>query len=93
MIHHLRAAGVSFVLDCPRRGGAAIIHWGRDLGELSEPELAALAEAAVPAVPPSSIDVPLRVSILPTLADGWSGRPAVAVAGARGAAAAARHGP
>src|SRR5699024_2344286 len=42
--------------------------------------LRTLAEAQVPAVPPSSIDVPLRVSLLPDLADGWSGRPGLALA-------------
>ncbi|WP_433791322.1 alpha-galactosidase [Actinoplanes sp. CA-252034] len=30
-------------------------------------------------MPPSSIDVPLRLSLLPTLAEGWSGRPAIEI--------------
>ncbi|MEB0004964.1 alpha-galactosidase [Cryobacterium sp. RTC2.1] len=67
------------------------MHWGADLGALSGPELAALADAAIPAVPPSSIDVPLRLSLLPTLAEGWSGRPGLSgfrrgVAGSAGSA-------
>ncbi len=41
-------------------------------------DLAALAAPAVPAVPPSSLDEPLRLSLLPTLDQGWSGRPAIA---------------
>ncbi|KHD74546.1 alpha-galactosidase [Actinoplanes utahensis] len=68
---HLRAAGVSLVLDT--RGTAAhILHWGPDLGDFS-----ASADTFVPAIPPSSIDVPLRLSLLPSLAEGWSGRPAL----------------
>ncbi|RAK38304.1 alpha-galactosidase [Actinoplanes lutulentus] len=74
---HLRAAGVSLVLDA-RGGVPCVIHWGADLGELDDLALAALADAVVPAVPPSSVDVPLRFSLWPGLAEGWSGRPALA---------------
>jgi alpha-galactosidase len=70
-VFHLRAAGVSLVLDT--RGDAAYItHWGPDLGDLDPPD-----GLFTPAVPPSSIDVPLRLSLLPSLAEGWSGRPAI----------------
>ncbi|MFI1994366.1 alpha-galactosidase [Actinoplanes sp. NPDC020271] len=69
-LHHLRAAGVSFVLDA--RG--AVLHWGPDLGELPD----SFAGTQVPAIPPSSVDVPLQWSLLPSLGDGWSGRPALA---------------
>ncbi|TFB97037.1 alpha-galactosidase [Cryobacterium adonitolivorans] len=75
MIHHLRAAGTSLVLDASGAGVPVIVHWGADLGELSPADLAALAAASVPPVGPSSLDVPLRLSLLPTLAAGWSGRP------------------
>ncbi|WP_241976111.1 alpha-galactosidase [Cryobacterium algoricola] len=74
-LFHLRAAGTSLVLDARGTAVPVIVHWGADLGALSGPELAVLADASVPAVPPSSIDVPLRLSLLPTLAEGWSGRP------------------
>ncbi len=71
---HLRAAGTSLVLDA--RGVApSILHWGADLGDV---DVEAWADAMVPAVPPSSIDVPLRLSLLPSLTEGWSGRPALA---------------
>ncbi|MEU8238572.1 alpha-galactosidase [Actinoplanes missouriensis] len=73
---HLRAAGASLVLDA-RGGVPAIIHWGADLGDLDETALAALADASVPAIPPSSIDGPLRLSLWSSLADGWSGRQTV----------------
>jgi alpha-galactosidase len=84
MIHHLRAAGVSLVLDSRGAGVPVIVHWGADLGALDDADLAALADASVPAVGPSSVDVPLRLSLLPALAEGWSGQPAVALAGAPG---------
>ena len=77
MIHHLRAAGSSLVLDARGMRLPAIVHWGADLGDLDERELTVLAESAVPAVGPSSIDGPLRLSILPGVADGWSGAPAL----------------
>ncbi|SFR70495.1 alpha-galactosidase [Agromyces sp. CF514] len=83
MIHHLCASGVSVLVDARGTGVPAIVHWGRDLGELDDAALAALADAVVPAVSPSSIDVPLRLSLAPSLADGWSGRPGLAVAGER----------
>jgi alpha-galactosidase len=54
-----------------------IIHWGPDLGDLSAEDLQALAVAQSPAVGPSSIDVPLRVSLLPTSHSGYSGRPGI----------------
>lgn len=68
---HLRAAGVSLVLDT--RGTAArILHWGPGLGDHLPTE-----DPFVPAVPPSSIDVPLRLSLLPSLSEGWTGRPSL----------------
>lgn len=82
MIHHLRVAGVSLVLDSRGAAVPAVIHWGRDLGELTDADLAVLADAQVPAIGPNSIDVPLRLSIVPALADGWSGRPGVSFADA-----------
>ncbi|SDT79066.1 alpha-galactosidase [Actinoplanes derwentensis] len=76
-LFHLRAAGTSLVLDA--RGVAPLIlHWGADLGDL---DVTAWADATVPAVPPSSIDVPLRLSLLPSLFEGWSGRPALTAGG------------
>ncbi|MFB2585178.1 alpha-galactosidase [Herbiconiux liukaitaii] len=85
----LRAAGSSIVLDARGTGVPTVLHWGADLGELSESELADFADSRAPAVSPSSIDVPLRPSLLPGLAEGWSGRPGMsgsAVAGTSGRA-------
>ncbi|SDR97898.1 alpha-galactosidase [Paraoerskovia marina] len=74
-IHHLRAAGTSLVLDARGTAVPAVVHWGRDLGPTSAADLETLADAQVPAVPPSSVDVPLRSRLVPLPADGWSGRP------------------
>lgn len=84
MIHHLRAAGVGLILDTRGAAAPAVLHWGRDLGPLTDADLIELADAAVPAVAPSSVDAPLRVSVLPALADGWTGRPVLAADGVRG---------
>ncbi|GAA1846032.1 alpha-galactosidase [Agromyces salentinus] len=83
MIHHLRAAGVSVLVDARGAGVPAILHWGRDLGDLDARSLGQIADAAVTAVPPSSIDRPPRLSLVPSLREGWSGRPGVSVAGDR----------
>ncbi|QAV70348.1 alpha-galactosidase [Salinibacterium sp. UTAS2018] len=74
-IVHLRAAGTSFVLDARGTGVPSITHWGADLGELSATQLAALADSRERALGPSSIDEPFRLSIVPLLAEGWSGLP------------------
>lgn len=66
------------VLDARGTGSPVIVHWGADLGELSDEELRHLAEALVPAVAPSSIDRPLRLTLLPVASDGWTGMPALA---------------
>ncbi|MFJ5102139.1 alpha-galactosidase [Streptomyces sp. NPDC088554] len=72
---HLRAAGVSFVVELldplPR-----VLHWGEDLGELTDEDLAALALTAEGAVLNNALDEPRRFTVWPTEADGWSGTPA-----------------
>ena len=77
MIHYLRAAGSSLVLDARGTRLPAIVHWGKDLGDLDDAALAETVDALVPAVGPSSIDEPLRLTILPSLVEGWSGHPAL----------------
>jgi alpha-galactosidase len=71
----LRAAGTSFVVELaeplPR-----VLHWGADLGELSEADLAALSLTAEPALLNNSLDVARHFTVWPTEADGWSGTPA-----------------
>ncbi|WP_328917376.1 MULTISPECIES: alpha-galactosidase [unclassified Streptomyces] len=71
----LRAAGTCLVVELtepvPR-----VLHWGADLGELSDGDLAALGLTAEAAVLHSALDIPRRFTVWPTEADGWSGTPA-----------------
>jgi alpha-galactosidase len=76
---HLRAGGVSLVLDA--RGGAGaplpvVLHWGADLGPLADED--GLAEALVPSAAHSAVDRPVRRRLLPMPADGWRLRPGLA---------------
>ncbi|MBA8817470.1 alpha-galactosidase [Microbacterium halimionae] len=86
MIHHLRAAGVSLVVDSRGTEVPAIVHWGRDLGALAKNDLQNLVDATVALNPPSSIDRPPRLSLIAGLGEGWSGHPVVALAGVFGTA-------
>ncbi len=75
LVFQLRGGGASLVVDARGDGVPVVLHWGADLGELTESDLTQLAEALVPAVPPSSIDIPQRLSLLPLPSQGWTGRP------------------
>ena len=81
-LKHLRAAGVSLILDTRGGGLPGVLHWGRDLGELSDAELLDFALALEAPVGDSLIDVPERVSLLLTPAEGWVGTPGLT--GSRG---------
>ncbi|HYO35795.1 MAG TPA: alpha-galactosidase, partial [Geodermatophilus sp.] len=74
---HWRAAGVSVVLALDPVGGLLpqVVHWGADLGDLGEDDLAGLARAAVPSVGEHPTDVVRRLTPLPEHARGWVGRP------------------
>ncbi|MFJ2093686.1 alpha-galactosidase [Streptomyces sp. NPDC087901] len=74
-IAHLRAAGVSFVVEL-RAPLPRILHWGEDLGELTDDGLASLALSADGASLHCSLDEPRQFTVWPTEADGWSGTPA-----------------
>ncbi|MEH0110346.1 alpha-galactosidase [Tersicoccus sp. MR15.9] len=78
---HLRAAGVSVLLDVPAAGTApheawdpvpAFLHWGADLGPVPPP-----AAAFAAPVTHSGWDHPASLPIVPAAADGWRGRPAL----------------
>ena len=81
---HLSAAGVSLAVSVDDGGTPSIVHWGAALGDLSADDLAALALATDPPVAHNAIDVPVRVGILPQLADGWVGTPGIEGARADG---------
>lgn len=74
-IAHLRAAGVSFVVEL-RAPLPRVLHWGEDLGELTGDGLAALGLTADAAVLRSAPDEPQQFTVWPTEADGWLGTPA-----------------
>ena len=79
---HLRSGGVSVVLDTRGGGLPAVLHWGSDLGDLTTGELDDLETALIAPVGDSRIDVPPRISMLPTPAEGWVGTPGLG--GSRG---------
>jgi alpha-galactosidase len=70
----LRAAGTCFAVELtepvPR-----VLHWGADLGDLGDEDLAALARTAEPAILHNAPDIARRFTVWPTEADGWSGTP------------------
>ncbi|MDQ0913525.1 alpha-galactosidase [Streptomyces canus] len=74
-IIHLRAAGVSLVLDLRGNGLPAVLHWGADLGDLSRQDLHRLAEAVT--MPPIAgfPDAVPRAALLPEHGTGWPGQP------------------
>jgi alpha-galactosidase len=69
--HYLEVAGVGLLVDLTG-GDPVVVHWGAPLGA-HVPDAALLA----PSVPHSNFDAPIRTSVLPQLARGWRGRPAV----------------
>ncbi|GAA1851254.1 alpha-galactosidase [Myceligenerans crystallogenes] len=78
----LRRDGVALVLalpdpGVPGSGLPAVVHWGADLGPLSDADLAALDAATGPQSDTGVLDAGRRISLLPQDADGWSGRPGV----------------
>jgi alpha-galactosidase len=82
---HLRAGGVSLVLDAASGAGEplpVVLHWGADLGGALDGQ--ALAGALVPAAAHSAVDRPVRRRLLPMPADGWRLRPGLSGARADG---------
>ncbi len=79
---HLRADGLSAVLDLSDGRLPAIVHWGADLGELTGADVATLARAGVHPIAANIVDEPVRVGMLPEHHTGWVGRPGIS--GSRG---------
>ncbi|UDM20784.1 alpha-galactosidase [Clavibacter michiganensis] len=72
---HLRASGVSLVLDLTEGRLPAVVHWGADLGDTTAADLATLALAAVEPIAGSVADDPIRLAILPEAHTSWTGKP------------------
>ncbi len=71
----LRAAGVGLVVDLRDDRLPRIVHWGTDLGDVTDAELLAVADAAGPDAIPNSLDEPRTVSLVPEHSAGWFGLP------------------
>ncbi|MDG9706138.1 alpha-galactosidase [Streptomyces sp. DH37] len=74
-VTHLRAAGVSLVLDLTGGTLPRVLHWGADLGALGPGDLDALRLARAPQPIGFSVDGPVEVSVLPEQSAGWLGTP------------------
>ncbi|MEO3935555.1 alpha-galactosidase [Dermatophilaceae bacterium Soc4.6] len=72
---HLRAGGVSLLLDTTDGRLPSIVHWGPELTGLDEETARSLVVGAVPLVGQNNVDVPLRPTVLAEASSGWSGRP------------------
>jgi alpha-galactosidase len=73
---YLRGGGASILFEL---SGAIpqILHWGADLGELTDAERQSIRDLAVPLITHNSTDEPRRFSLLPTEAEAWSGTPGI----------------
>ncbi|MCK9794549.1 alpha-galactosidase [Isoptericola sp. 4D.3] len=74
---HLRADGVSVLVDV--RGGElpTVVHWGDDLGPLTADDAAAVTLAATAPLANNGPDEPVRVALVPEPRTGWQGRPGI----------------
>ncbi|GIG22955.1 alpha-galactosidase [Cellulomonas chitinilytica] len=72
---HLRADGVSLLVDL--RGGTLprVVHWGRDLGDLAPDVLPEIVRATTPSTTGFPVDGQVEVSVLPEQAAGYLGTP------------------
>ena len=69
----LRGGGSSVILQRRPDGLPEIVHWGADLGKITE--AADLLRAGESPVPQSGLDEAWPLTLLPSETDGWSGRP------------------
>ena len=72
---HLRAGGVSVVLDSVDAAMPSVLHWGRDLGDLDDRALASMRLAAEPEVAANTVDEVRAVGVVAEHWTGWPGAP------------------
>ncbi len=71
----LRSAGVSLVLDCSGPALPSVLHWGADLGELSDAALVDLRRGAGAVQVGNGLDENQPVALIPEYSSGWFGLP------------------
>ncbi len=71
----LRRDGVGLILRYLPTGLPSVLHWGADLGDLSETDLEGLVAASGRQTAPGTLDAAWQQTILPHEGDGWAGRP------------------
>ncbi|CAD6001357.1 alpha-galactosidase [Agreia sp. COWG] len=89
---HLRRAGTSVIIDLATPGYPSILHWGEDLGDLSDLQLEHLAVASEPQRVSGGLDTPARLTILPLESHGWQNEPGL-IGSRRGLAFSPTFGP
>ena len=76
--YYRRAAGTSLLLAAYGEGRLPVLlHWGADLGDLTEADIAEFVAARTPTVPHSALDHPRLLGVLPESVGGFTGTPAV----------------
>ena len=71
----LRSAGVALLISAGQDGMPEVVHWGTDLGEVTEAEFEALRLGSAWMVPGNSVDLNPRLGIIPEGRYGWTGTP------------------
>lgn len=75
---HFRQAGSSLLVASTAPGAEPqVVHWGADLGDLSELDVSNLTQARLPVLSHSAYDVRRHVGITLQPSDGFAGQPAV----------------
>jgi alpha-galactosidase len=72
---HLRRGGTSVVVRLTSTELPCVLHWGPELGDLGDGELAALRRSMEPPHVDSVISSQAAVAVLPQHSSGWLGRP------------------
>jgi len=75
----LRTHGTALVLEHTPDGLPIVLHWGADLGELTDADLDSLSAAVSRQSAPGTLDAAWQLSLLPQESDGWAGRPGILV--------------
>jgi alpha-galactosidase len=74
---HLRGGGTSVVVSLTNSRLPRILHWGEDLGELTDVELTALDLASRPTIGDSTVTYPQPVPVIAQLSESWLGKPGI----------------